>query len=504
MESRSQPLQSPLTAQVWGMTDKGRRREGNEDAVYPETGAEFFHPAGDKLAAKGQLLVVADGMGGAQAGGEASRWAIRVAVERYYDTPGDSLGVNLKSAIETANNSLYQYLRSTNVEEAGCTMTAAVIHNGLLHVVNVGDSRVYLLRSGQITQLTRDHTVTQAKVDQGLLAPEKAKLDPERNVVTRSLGTRPEVRADLFPPLPLAAGDSVLLCSDGLTDMLTDAEILRLTTGVTPDRAARRLIAAANKRGGIDNISVVLARIGEKSTLHAEAGRQKLPGKQLAVLAALFILLLLVLVIWGWSMRGSRPTPLPTPTPTLLPASTLSAPTLGATATLPATVAETPPTSTPIPAGAATSTAMPTLTPTLALAPRTPAPGETPGTSALQLLAPDRGLGFKNPLRFAWAGQLQAGQQFQLIIRHEATGYEAVYPLGEQTGWEVDLPAAKAGQWLWRVRIVKGEQVIAESELWHFYFVPVEVSTSEPAPTPGVSTTEPTPTPGAPDRPGSP
>lgn len=497
MDGRSQPLQPSLTAQVWGVTDKGRRREGNEDAIYPESGAEFFHPTGDKLAIKGQLLVVADGMGGAQAGSEASHWAIRVAVERYYDTPGASLGVNLKSAIEAANNSLYQYLRSTNVEEAGCTMTAAVIHDGLLHVVNVGDSRVYLLRSGQITQLTRDHTVTQAKIDQGLITPEKAMLDPERNVVTRSLGTRPEVRPDLFPPLPLAAGDCVLVCSDGLTDMLTDAEILRLATGVTPERAARRLIAAANKHGGIDNISVVLARIGEKSALRAEAGRRKLSGKQLAALAALFILVLLVLVIWGWRMRGSHPAllPTPTPTPTLLPASTLSTPTLAATATLPATVADTPTTSTPVPAGAATSTAMPTFTPTLtpAFSPHTSTPGETPSASAPQLLSPARGLSFKNPLRFAWAGQLQPGQQFQLILWHEETGYEAVYPLGEDAGLQVDLPAAKVGQWLWRVRIVKGEQVIAESETWHFYFVPVEVST-----------TEPTPTSGAPDRPGAP
>ncbi len=489
MDDRSLPQPSPLLTQVWGATDKGRRREGNEDAVYPESGAEFFHPADDKLAAKGQLLVVADGMGGAQAGSEASRWAIRVAVERYYDMPGASLGVNLKSAIETASYSLYQYLRSTNVEEAGCTMAAAVIHGGLLHVVNVGDSRVYLLRSGQITQLTRDHTVTQAKIDQGLLAPEDAKLDPERNVVTRSLGTRPEVRADLFPPLPLAEGDVVLLCSDGLTDMLADAEILRLATGVPLDRAARRLIAAANKRGGIDNISVVLAHIGGKS--EARAGT-RLSGKQLVVLGALFILLLLVLVVWGWSMGNVHPSPTPASTPVYTatpPATIVATVTLGATAT----DAPLTSTGTPVPAGAATSTLMPTFTPTPSLPSRTPDAGATLGVGTLQLLSPDRGLSFKNPIQFAWTGQLQSGQQFQLIIRHEESGYEAIYPLGDNVGLEINLPAEKVGQGLWRVRITKSDQVILESETWHFYFVPVDVSPVEP-----------TPSPGAPDRPGAP
>ena len=214
-----------MPVQVWGATDKGRQREGNEDAIYPESGAEFFQPSESTLASRGRLLVVADGMGGAQAGGEASRWAIRVAVERYYDAPGTNIDVNLRSAIEAANNSLYQYLRSTNVQQAGCTMAAVVIHGNMLHIANVGDSRVYLLRDGQISQLTRDHSVTQQKIDQGLIRPEDAERDPDRNVITRSMGTRPEVRVDVFPPIQLVSGDVVLLCSDGLTDMVSDAEI---------------------------------------------------------------------------------------------------------------------------------------------------------------------------------------------------------------------------------------------------------------------------------------
>jgi len=499
MNDPSQSMQPSLPVQVWGATDKGRRREGNEDAVYPESGAEFFHPSEEHLAAKGRLLVVADGMGGAQAGGEASRWAIRVAVERYYDAPASGVGANLKSAIEVANNSLYQYLRSTNVQEAGCTMTAVVIHNAALYVANVGDSRTYLLRSGQSTQLTRDHTVTQAKIDQGLIKPESAGLDPERNIVTRSLGTRPEVRADLFSPIPLALGDVVLLCSDGLTDMLSDAEILRLATGAAPARAAHRLIAAANERGGFDNISVVLAYIGGKSgaakhKTGAQEARRGLSGKRLAVLGVLLVVLLLVIGGLGRIVVNN----LPSPTPSVTPGHTAPAPTIGTTATLRATSTDAPQTSTPVPVGVATSTPLPTLTPTLTPRPATPDLGgtvstETPGVSTLQLLSPDRGLSFKNPVHFSWQGPLRMGQQYQLVLRHEETRYEATYPVGDGVWLDIDLPAEKVGQWLWSVRIIEGDRVIVESEQWHFYLVPLDVSTAAP-----------TPSPNAPGRPGSP
>jgi serine/threonine protein phosphatase PrpC len=259
----AQQMPAPaLLLEVYGATDKGRQREGNEDAVYPHSAAETFpfQPGPDRLARKGQLLVVADGVGGARAGHEASHWAIRVAVERYYDLPGPDLGTDLRTAIEIANSSLYQYLQSTGTQESGCTMAAAVIHGNTLYVANVGDSRVYLLRNGQMTRLTRDHTLTQQKIDQGLILPEQAEMDPDRSVLTRSLGARPTVQVDLFQPLQLAPGDVVLVCSDGLTDMLAEEEIGQLMDASATKHGARRLIAAANKRGGFDNISTVLAQ----------------------------------------------------------------------------------------------------------------------------------------------------------------------------------------------------------------------------------------------------
>ena len=122
-----------LSLEVWGATDRGHKREGNEDAVYPHSGSDAsFEPGPRRLAQKGQLLIVADGVGGAQAGSQASRWAVRVAVEGYYDISGPDPESNLRAAIEKANASLYQYLESTGTREAGSTMAAAVILKNLL------------------------------------------------------------------------------------------------------------------------------------------------------------------------------------------------------------------------------------------------------------------------------------------------------------------------------------------------------------------------------------
>ena len=509
MLPRSEPMQPSshhkephLPLQIWGATDKGRQREGNEDAIYPESGTEFYQPSAKNLAGRGQLLVVADGMGGTRAGSEASRWAIRVAVERYYDAPGSNVGANLRSALEAANQSLYQYLRSTNVQQAGCTMSAVVIHLNTLYVANVGDSRVYLLRNGRITQLTRDHSVTQQKVDQGLIQPEDALRDPDRNVITRSMGTRLEVQVDLFPPIPLVTGDGVLLCSDGLTDMVADVRILTLTGDNAPKRAAKRLIAAANRQGGVDNISVVLAHVGgkasplptsAKSSLGTVERRAGLSWKQLAALSVFFVALVLVLIGIGWAVVGSQRVQnapsVQTRTPLPIVAVTAAVQT--------ATPSVAPTLSTPRPVGGPTSTLLPTQTSTSTpepLDPASPVPGATvaPGDMTVTLLAPARGLSFKNPVHFAWEGQLKSGQQYQLTVWHEETGYEVVYPAQGLTWQDENLPAEKAGQWTWAVKIVEGSRVIVETERWHFYLVPFDVSTTVPTPNPG------------PDRPGAP
>jgi protein phosphatase len=258
-------------------------------------------------------------------------------------------------------------------------------------VANAGDSRAYLIRNGQITQLTRDHTLTQQKIDRGLIRPEQAEMDPDRSVLTRSLGAGPTLQADLFPPLQLAPGDVVLLCSDGLTDMLGDEEIARLVKGSSPKRAARRLIAAANKRGGFDNISVVIARVGGKQTpaggglldsikdsIKGMSRRQK---TFLLVGAVLVAAALCSMMAVGWWMRDRRQaTPTPTATPTTVTVEVVSTAT-----TAPAAVPTTVQPADTVPPSAATSTLAPTSMPTPTpptRQPPPPTPAHTPSPLA--------------------------------------------------------------------------------------------------------------------------
>lgn len=261
---RSRRTHSEMGIDIWGATDKGLQREGNEDWVYPCSIQETIFPSPIHLEQKGRLLIVADGVGGASAGAEASRWAIRVAVERYYDLNGASIGENLRTAIQIANTSLSQYISATGVREAGTTMAAAVVCHNRLHIASVGDSRVYLFRGDQLLQQTVDHTLAQRKIDQGIIRPDQADTDPDQSVLTRSMGTTPLIDVDLLPPRQLQSGDVVLLCSDGLTDMLSDRDIAQFLSSNSPRRTAQKLIRAANRAGGFDNISVIIAQVSDR------------------------------------------------------------------------------------------------------------------------------------------------------------------------------------------------------------------------------------------------
>jgi len=378
-----------LRLELWGETNKGRVREGNEDAIYPAnsgTNPMNFVPGPEKLAQHGQLFIVADGVGGGAAGREASHWAIRVAVERYYDAPGLDLLADLQSAVVTANASLFQYLQSLNTTQAGTTMVAAAIFGNRLYYVNAGDSRAYLIRGGASYRLTRDHTLVQRKIDAGQITPEAAELDPERNVITRSLGAAPQIEVDAFPPLDLQSGDVILLCSDGLTDMVAEPELARLVGANDPRKAARKLIAAANRAGGVDNVSVILARVGGKPRagngngasskglglqgLRADWSKMSQGQRRiLSLLALLVVMTVLVLCgIIGWNLvepknGGSGASVIATPTVPLLTSET---PPEGG-ATLEGASTEISPTAEGTSASTAerpTSTPRPTVTPT--------------------------------------------------------------------------------------------------------------------------------------------
>lgn len=243
-------------------SDRGRVRPANEDSCLeaPERG----------------LFAVADGMGG-HAGGEV---ASRIAVETLdrlgsgRPTPSEEW---MRQAIAEANRAiLEQAARSAALRGMGTTLTAVVVGEaGRATIGHVGDSRAYLLRSGRLALLTCDHTVAQRYVDEGRLGPVEARVHPMRHLLTRALGARRRVEADVVKT-ELEPGDLLLLCSDGLTGMVPDADLEALLSRGEPlPELARRLVEAANLRGGEDNVTVVLVRFMGEAQLSDEepAGR---------------------------------------------------------------------------------------------------------------------------------------------------------------------------------------------------------------------------------------
>lgn len=233
------------------LTDRGTARDHNEDAC-----AARLDPDGTALA------VVADGVSLAAAGEVASQMAVEVLLRAYADDPGAAPpGQRLYRAVQQANIELYD--RAVVVPELrgmSTTLTAAVIAGAELTAVHVGDSRLYLLRGGEAVQLTKDHTVAAEKVRRKLLTREKARLHPGRSVLTRSLGRELIVSRDRIVKR-LSAGDVVLLCSDGLHDVLEDAELPALVGGLSAAAACRALLEAANARGTPDNLSAAVVRV---------------------------------------------------------------------------------------------------------------------------------------------------------------------------------------------------------------------------------------------------
>ena len=232
-----------------GITDAGRRRRRNEDAYVREP----------------PLFAIADGMGGAQAGEVASRLAAAVLEE----ATGDELGEDrVRSLIQEANRRVFQ--RSNEDAAAsgmGTTMTVALVDvtDGTIAIGHVGDSRAYRVRNGELEQLTDDHSLVGELVRSGKLSPEEAETHPQRSVITRALGTEPDVDVDTFT-IQSAPGDLYLLCSDGLTSMVSDGGILSvLERSDDLDAIAHALVDAANAGGGEDNITCVLFRIEEGS-----------------------------------------------------------------------------------------------------------------------------------------------------------------------------------------------------------------------------------------------
>jgi serine/threonine protein phosphatase PrpC len=293
----------PLRLQAAGLTDRGRRRDVNEDAVY-EIVVE--NPSGDAMG----LLIVADGIGGRLAGEVASYWAVETIKNSLADLYGltdpretaqfstaeinDALAAQndpretarlkrdqildaqnvdwteqtyfanrVRAAINRANSVVREYAsqKLEGAAEIGTTISVAVVFGTDGLVANVGDSRTYLLRQGQLRQITRDHSYVQRLIDNEYIKEEERYTHPHRHLIYRSLGTKEQVETDIFS-ISLLPGDFLLLCTDGLWEMIQHpSEIIRIIQQApSVEKACEGLVAAANAAGGQDNIGVVLAQ----------------------------------------------------------------------------------------------------------------------------------------------------------------------------------------------------------------------------------------------------
>jgi PPM family protein phosphatase len=240
-------------------TDVGRMRKNNEDSY---------------LSAK-PVAAVADGMGGHSAGEVASAIAIEELAALGERGPWENETAatdDLKAAILRANRRIREMAASDRkLNGMGTTLVALLEDGDMVHVANVGDSRGYLLRQGELSQVTVDHSLVQELVDDGRLSPEDAERHPQRSVITRALGIDPEVEFDLFT-YKLQVGDRLLLCSDGLSDVVEPTQIRNVLLRVrSPQKAARQLITVANEQGGPDNITVIVVdAVDESAALDLE------------------------------------------------------------------------------------------------------------------------------------------------------------------------------------------------------------------------------------------
>ncbi|MBX0327699.1 protein phosphatase 2C domain-containing protein [Oscillochloris sp. ZM17-4] len=325
-------------------SDVGLRREINQDAY------------GAKELPQATLLIVCDGMGGHAAGEVASSLGVSTIIDTFADSapPDDAL----RDSFIAANHAIYADGRGS----MGTTGVAALFVDGHLHVANVGDSRAYLVREGQIEQISHDHSFVSDQVSAGLMTAEQARTSNVRNIITRALGYQPEVQVDTFS-IPLRPGDTVLLSSDGMHGLIEDREIAEVSSMLPPDEATLRLVDTANARGGHDNITVVIAQVDEvdlptdvaasaaqgPAAAPAAASAMAAPARErpLSRLGMLLAALTLVVLIGAAGFLLANPPSVSAPT-TASPTPSAPPPTLTPTASTPTATLPSPvPTATP-------------------------------------------------------------------------------------------------------------------------------------------------------------
>lgn len=254
-------------------TDVGRVRSHNEDRV------AFVAPAVDAPEARsGYLAIVADGMGGHAAGEVASALATEVVRRVFYSLDVDPPRA-LNAAFEAANHAIFeQSARQPECKGMGTTCTAVVIRGGRLWLGHVGDSRAYLIRGHETTQLSDDQTLHAQLVRDGVMTQEEAERSPGGNVILQAVGTRKEIAPTIWSEgLPLEIGDAIVLCSDGLSNLVSEAELTAVVPDRAPQESCRLLVEAALAAGGHDNISVgVFQIVAPPSGVRDQAATQKI------------------------------------------------------------------------------------------------------------------------------------------------------------------------------------------------------------------------------------
>ena len=234
---------------IEGKSDPGRVREDNQDVFVARPDLGF--------------ALLADGMGGTRAGGVAAEIAVDAALEHLTGMlkHGPLTGDHLSAALRLANARVLGMANAVSAYRGmGTTLVATAINGSRGYIAHVGDSRAYRLRGDALSQVTKDHSLVQEWVDAGVISPEEARNAPNRNVITRAIGAKPSVRADVAE-IDVTGDDTLLMCSDGLTGMLPDEEIASaLTANTCLADGAVSLVEAANRAGGTDNVTVVLIR----------------------------------------------------------------------------------------------------------------------------------------------------------------------------------------------------------------------------------------------------
>lgn len=237
---------------VYSKTDTGKKREVNQDSFYA---GEFDNGT--------VFAVVCDGMGGAKSGNVASERAATVIsdyIVKSYSPKMSSVGVEnmLRAAVASANTEVYELAtQKEEYEGMGTTVVVALVAENLTHIVHVGDSRAYLITSSEIEQLTTDHSIVQAMVNKGEISEEEAKIHPRKNIITRAIGTEPEVMCDYNIVLK-PENAVILICTDGLSNHLDEQILFELVKNTPQEECAQTLIDKANEAGGTDNITAVL------------------------------------------------------------------------------------------------------------------------------------------------------------------------------------------------------------------------------------------------------